>query len=248
MDRHSEISLISLEHFNNLPKTGKPKQNEWTVLSCIVQEDTRDHSFEVVALGTGSKCRGESNMSANGDVLNDSHAEVICRRNFLKYLYLNMTQLSSESVISYDGAVKKFKVQNNFLFHFFTTHVPCGDATIFSKQSVDDVGKCLDDCNLENTCNKNATSKSNIIEQDHNVNCDTQKRLHINNVSDLPASKKFKLTSKEEENNCKEMKCRDIFRTGAKCLIDDVKQDPKLSGSDYHRVGAIRTKPGRLYW
>ncbi|GJQ67817.1 hypothetical protein Trydic_g16589 [Trypoxylus dichotomus] len=75
---------MSLHHFSKLPKTGKPTRSEWTILSTIVKDDTKMNTLEVVALGTGTKCIGVNQMSTNGDILNDSHAEIICRRSFLK--------------------------------------------------------------------------------------------------------------------------------------------------------------------
>ena len=38
--------------------------------------------------------------------------------------------------------------------------------------------------------------------------------------------------------------CNDVHRTGAKC-VEGGRQDSKLDGTDYHVVGALRTKPGR---
>lgn len=133
----NKLSNICYNHFDSLPKTGKPKETEWTVLSCIVKEDSNSFTYEVVALGTGSKCIGLDKMSINGDILNDSHAEVMCRRSFLRYLYEELFRAikKSSAVFTFEDNLKKFILQKNVLFHLFTSHVPCGDASVFPKDN-----------------------------------------------------------------------------------------------------------------
>ncbi|KAJ8946098.1 hypothetical protein NQ318_010395 [Aromia moschata] len=63
-----------------------------------------------------------------------------------------------------------------------------------------------------------------------------------------PAQKQSRSTDSEDcdyEVPAKKMKIKDgdIFRTGAKCLSMDEKQDLKLKGYGYHVLGAVRTKP-----
>lgn len=141
----SKIAQLSLNHFNTLPKSGKPTTQEWTVLSTIIQEHTNLDSesiLSVVALGTGSKCIGATKMCPDGTILNDSHAEVICRRAFIRYLY-NELDDSNSDVFTFHAEFKKFKLKDRIRFHFFTTHVPCGDAAIFHKHNYDDFGECI---------------------------------------------------------------------------------------------------------
>lgn len=205
----NKITQLCLNHFKSLPKTGKPNINEWTILSCVVQHNCVNDNLEIVSLGTGSKCIGATKMSPTGDILNDSHAEIICRRAFLRYLYNEVTNAynsKTESIFKINN--EKCELHDGISFHFFTTHVPCGDASIFPKQNDDNVG--------------------NIIV---NINKSQNKRANETNI----------------DSTSKKIKTDDIFRTGAKCLQNDVRQDPKQNGTEYHILGAIRTKPGILW-
>ncbi|EAT41049.1 AAEL007277-PA, partial [Aedes aegypti] len=132
------ISEICLAKFDQLPKTGKPKAGfEWTILSAIVKAESSAgvQKLDVVSLGTGTKCLGANELSEKGDVLNDSHAEIMARRGFLRYLMNEMKLgLSDHShIFDYEIKTKKFRLKNEVFFHFFTTHSPCGDASIYEQ-------------------------------------------------------------------------------------------------------------------
>ncbi|CAG9795172.1 unnamed protein product [Diatraea saccharalis] len=129
-----EIVEKCIDIFKKLPKNGKPIEKEWTVLSCVLQYDRITTTFEVVSLGTGSKCIGATKMSSAGDILNDSHAEVIARRGFLVYLYDNMMKAleKKESIFLFEN--NKFKLKDNVEFVFYSSQMPCGDAAIMRKE------------------------------------------------------------------------------------------------------------------
>jgi Adenosine-deaminase (editase) domain. len=138
-----QIAELCYSKYTTLAKQGKPNEKEWTLLAGIVKvEDwkrgcdfSNEMAMDVVALGTGSKCIGESKLSPAGDIINDSHAEVMARRGFLRYLYQQVLTTyctgSSEVFKCFSGG--KCVIKDGVTFHFFTSHVPCGDAAIISK-------------------------------------------------------------------------------------------------------------------
>lgn len=156
------LTKLCFETFDSLPTTRKPiLGKEWTVLSCIVKYNHDKKETEVVAMGTGkrfniiplrkiknftayndlnsqtgTKCIGRSSMSAEGDILNDCHAEIMCRRGFLRYIYEEIVAESANSIFSFNDVQKKFKISKNISFHFVTTYGPCGDASIFKNEEI----------------------------------------------------------------------------------------------------------------
>ncbi|KAJ2963195.1 hypothetical protein NQZ79_g1783 [Umbelopsis isabellina] len=103
------VASACLEQYQKLPATGKPSINsgkhEWTILAGIalvrqVEEGTEqtlpakskktyfsvdNHHFEIIIVSigrTGLKCMPLSKLSNYGDLVQDSHAEVIARRSF----------------------------------------------------------------------------------------------------------------------------------------------------------------------
>ena len=89
--------------------------------------------MKVVALGTGSKCVGQQRMSKGGWVVNDSHAEVLARRAFCRYLQGQIEECmrgGEHSVMARRGS-GRVGLKEQYSFHFFATQPPCGDACIF---------------------------------------------------------------------------------------------------------------------
>lgn len=136
-----EIVEVCVSKYKSLKKTGKPKTGgEWTLLSCFVQEqrhgDTLQggRSLKVVALGTGSKCIGARQLPAGGDVLHDSHAEVVARRALVLYLIHQVRRAADGQTSIFQLNNGTFAMKPNIFFHFYTSHTPCGDASIFPKQ------------------------------------------------------------------------------------------------------------------
>ncbi|KAK9103305.1 hypothetical protein Sjap_020559 [Stephania japonica] len=139
------VSDEALSVYNSLPKKGKPQGRETTVLAAfLVSSPSR--GLQVVALGTGTKCLGRSRLSPRGDVVNDSHAEVVARRALMRFFYSEVGRLrehgngSRESVGGMDtdllfqfdndgpGQVK-CTVRPGWQLHLYISQLPCGDAS-----------------------------------------------------------------------------------------------------------------------
>ncbi|KGL78658.1 tRNA-specific adenosine deaminase 1 [Tinamus guttatus] len=142
-----EIAHLCYVHYSSvLPKQGKPDPNrEWTSLAAVVKvepavcgEDgaspqSTQVNKEVVAMGTGTKCIGENKMRKTGDILNDSHAEIVAKRSFQRYLLHQMHLAVSYqqcSIFIPGTKTGKWKLKPNIIFIFFSSHTPCGDASI----------------------------------------------------------------------------------------------------------------------
>ncbi|XP_070514974.1 tRNA-specific adenosine deaminase 1 isoform X2 [Cardiocondyla obscurior] len=137
-DFADNVAKLCIEKYNLLKKTGKPNAHEWTVLSGIVVKNA-DGTLSLAALATGTKCLGDSELikstwEETGSRLRDSHAEVLARRAFLRYLYdqIDLIFSGSESAIfSRNG--NKVKLNSQVSFHFFSSQTPCGDCSISPK-------------------------------------------------------------------------------------------------------------------
>jgi tRNA-specific adenosine deaminase 1 len=134
MELANNIAELCLNFYGKLPNAKRLlKNSEWTIYSAIVMEC--EGRLEVVSCGTGTKCIGAQMLSENGDVLNDSHAEVVCRRAFIRFLMsqVRATKPSEgQSIFKYDETAKLFKLKNDVKFHLFTSSTPCGDASIYN--------------------------------------------------------------------------------------------------------------------
>lgn len=140
----ARIAGTVIEQYRVLSKKGKANfGEEWSPLAAVVLVDGHGQGkncvqdlplMKVVALGTGSKCIGQQRMSRHGWVVNDSHAEVLARRAFCRYLQGQIGEClrgRSEQSVMARGGQGRVRVKDQYTFHFFATQPPCGDACIF---------------------------------------------------------------------------------------------------------------------
>ncbi|PPS02658.1 hypothetical protein GOBAR_AA18013 [Gossypium barbadense] len=136
--------------YKSLPKKGKPQGREVTVLSAFLLSSPSQDT-EVIALGTGTKCIGRSKLTHSGNIVNDSHAEIIARRALLRFFYAEIQCLNDnngfqnsifESELDGSGGIK-YKIRAGWKLHLYISQLPCGDASLsLVPSSIAEHGDC----------------------------------------------------------------------------------------------------------
>ncbi|KAJ6652499.1 hypothetical protein lerEdw1_011469 [Lerista edwardsae] len=232
-----EVAALCYSHYGvRLPRSGKPEPGrEWTLLAAVLKVE-RGGGKEIVAMGTGTKCIGHSEMRSTGDVLNDSHAEVVAKRSFQRYL-LHQLWLAAvhqaPSIFSPGMAHGRWRLKTHVSFVFFSSHTPCGDASIIPVRDVEalspwEVSRGHGSCRAEVAKRR--------AEEEGAASC--PKRAKVGGSSLAGVSEP---SPDECLGSCQVV---NAHRTGAKCVPGEA-GDPQQLGGPHQTVGLLRTKPGR---
>ncbi len=129
----------------SVPSRGKPRAgSEWTVFAAIVvktQGGGDGGPLRVLSAGTGSKCLGASELSAEGDLVGDGHAEVVARRGLVRFLLREMSAGGGCLLERGPGSRLEWRRREGTSLHLFATHPPCGDAAISFKEEAEPESK-----------------------------------------------------------------------------------------------------------
>ena len=148
-----DLARHVLHAYNMVGKKGKPQGKEWTVLAGIVATrsnagGSRPPEMEVVAVATGNRCVGRKHMSRKGDVINDSHAEILACRCLRSILFddverfygirsggasgMRLLARSSGRGADGDSGREFLCLRPGTSLHLVITETPCGDASIYA--------------------------------------------------------------------------------------------------------------------
>lgn len=117
----------------NVPSKNQPVNNEWTTLATIIQvkNNNKIPDLKVICLTTGTKCLAEKALPIDGSLVHDSHAEVLARRCFKRYLFNEIIQLKenykyeSETVENLlINESKNYAIRSEIEFILFISHTP----------------------------------------------------------------------------------------------------------------------------
>lgn len=121
--------------YNGIKGGGKPQSHEWTVLAAMLAE--RDDELEVIALTTGTKSVTESQLSREGLVVNDCHAEVLCRRATIYFLMTELEKCQDHKENAYLEQIpgsERWRIKEGVKLHMYVSQTPCGIASEYSKE------------------------------------------------------------------------------------------------------------------
>lgn len=130
-----QVHEVVYDTYRRIKNGGKPQSHEWTVLASILAE--KEGKLEVIVLATGTKCVGETQMSEKGLVVNDCHAEVLCRRAFLLFLMREMEEFRSTGKSAYleeTDDSDKLQMKASIRLHLYVSQTPCGFASEYAKE------------------------------------------------------------------------------------------------------------------
>ena len=81
----------------------------------------------IICTGTGTKSIGNDLLSKDGTIIIDSHAEVICRRSFVKWTYDQINDhIEGKETILFEKHDKcYFEIKKNLKLHMYISQTPC---------------------------------------------------------------------------------------------------------------------------
>ena len=130
------IAEMSHAFYPQLEQSVKHPQPGRKVIAAFVMENTETEAMKVVSVGSGTQCITGDQMSTEGLVVNDSHAEVVARRSLMRFFYKQLlVKLSGQgnTVFTDNDISEPAKVRDALKFHLYISTAPCGDGAQFSR-------------------------------------------------------------------------------------------------------------------
>ncbi|XP_061173260.1 double-stranded RNA-specific adenosine deaminase-like [Saccostrea echinata] len=129
------VAAKTMRKFEKIVSTVTENLSGRKVIAAILLFNKNMDRLSVVSIGTGNRCVTGNNLCVDGNVINDSHAEVIAKRGFRRYLYnkICQSQSSGESDLLRRASSGKLGLASHFSFHMYISTAPCGDGAVFTR-------------------------------------------------------------------------------------------------------------------
>ncbi|XP_062578030.1 double-stranded RNA-specific adenosine deaminase-like [Saccostrea cucullata] len=134
MTHFDKMAALVHRSFNELSASISENFSGRKVIAGLVMKMAPDDIGTVIAIGTGNRCITGPQLSLEGNTVNDSHAEIITRRGFIRFLYKQlMTYNPAKNHRLFEPSpTGKIRLKKNITFHLYISTAPCGDGALFS--------------------------------------------------------------------------------------------------------------------
>ncbi|KAI0698620.1 adenosine deaminase editase [Cytidiella melzeri] len=119
--------IVSLVHTQYAALKFRPPSRQFTVLAAFVLS-SETSSTKVISLGTGSKCLPAHKLQRGGDIVHDSHAEILARRGAVRFFLEEIGRVVASVWIEREDE-GKFRLRKGVRVHLYISTPPCGDAS-----------------------------------------------------------------------------------------------------------------------
>ncbi|GFN76320.1 double-stranded RNA-specific adenosine deaminase [Plakobranchus ocellatus] len=138
MTEFDKIAALTHNKFNQLVAMLPESFPGRKVIAGLVMRVGADDVGTVISIGSGNRCITGDKLSLEGNTVNDCHAEIITRRGFIRFLYiqlLNYASNPSKSILERSPR-GKLQIKEEVTFHLYISTAPCGDGALFSPRDI----------------------------------------------------------------------------------------------------------------
>jgi tRNA-specific adenosine deaminase 1 len=120
--------IAALVHAQYASLKFQPPPRQFTVLAAFVCSSNVG-SVKVISLGSGSKCLPTQRLQHGGELVHDSHAEILARRGASRFFMEEVGNVlkaqPSPWIEREEGNRGKFKLREGIKLHLYVSTPPC---------------------------------------------------------------------------------------------------------------------------
>lgn len=139
-----KVAQLSVDFFRQHCPAQLMHSYQQTVIATIViyRRSSTGNELSVVSMGVGTKVApyelvaSQKSLEKGSTIIRDSHAEILARRGFLRYLHSQLRiAVKQEGNSVFDrtpggSLTRKYELKPGVTFHLYTSSQPCGNASI----------------------------------------------------------------------------------------------------------------------
>jgi tRNA-specific adenosine deaminase 1 len=130
-DAHNDAVLKIINVYSSFSYV--PQHSQWTILASfflVRHNDELSSEIKIISLATGTKCLPVQRLSSRGEVVHDSHAEVLARRCALRWFLEEICRIHSQEGCGTSswiirGSNGKYSLQEGVKLNLYISTVPC---------------------------------------------------------------------------------------------------------------------------